>query len=114
MIDFDWLWVKSLKDDESGLVPKALTEVLVSIIFMTSIWGSCLILLSLFRKFPVHLYQKTWHFLGLPRIFLLPRILGISFLGIKKLGSGTKFPGNLGKSFGKNTWKIPRKADKAG
>ena len=30
MIDSDWLWVKSLKDDGSGLVPKALTEVLVS------------------------------------------------------------------------------------
>lgn len=28
MIDSDWLWVKSLKDDTSGLVPKALTEVL--------------------------------------------------------------------------------------
>ena len=50
MIDFDWLWVKSLKDDESGLVPKALTEVLVSMIYMTSIWGSFLILLSLFRN----------------------------------------------------------------
>ena len=34
MIDSDWLWVKSLKDDSSGLVPKALTEVLVSEYFL--------------------------------------------------------------------------------
>ena len=33
MIDSDWLWVKSLKDDTSGLVPKALTEVLVNSLF---------------------------------------------------------------------------------
>ena len=30
LIDSDWLWATSLKSETSGLVPKALTEVLVS------------------------------------------------------------------------------------
>ena len=31
VIDNDWLWVVAQKDEKSGLVPKALTEELVSI-----------------------------------------------------------------------------------